>query len=190
MPVKPTPAFQKWFGDSKAVDEAGQPLVLYHGTTYNFTSFSLTNAYYQGAFFTPDRDVAKMFGPGKNGAIHAVYLAICNPKTIDAEVVGRWTDPDEEEDGVMRFMHDTFEKKKQIDLAIQEGFDGLLIRDLPEDNLVSDQWIAFRPEQIKSARANSGDFDGTNPDIRFSLVDQDEENEAENEAITTETPCP
>jgi hypothetical protein len=27
-----TPAFKKWFGDSKVVDEAGKPLVVYHGT--------------------------------------------------------------------------------------------------------------------------------------------------------------
>ena len=28
-----TPAFKKWFGDSKVVDDAGKPLVVYHGTT-------------------------------------------------------------------------------------------------------------------------------------------------------------
>jgi hypothetical protein len=27
-----TPAFKKWFGDSKVVDENGKPLVVYHGT--------------------------------------------------------------------------------------------------------------------------------------------------------------
>ena len=31
-----TPAFRAWFGDSKVVDENGQPLVVYHGTKSNF----------------------------------------------------------------------------------------------------------------------------------------------------------
>ena len=31
-----------------------------------------------------------------------------------------------------------------------------------------DSWIAFRPTQIKSATGNNGQFDGKNPDIRFS----------------------
>src|SRR5207253_1589350 len=30
--VADTPAFQAWFGDSKAVDKDGKPLVVYHGT--------------------------------------------------------------------------------------------------------------------------------------------------------------
>lgn len=32
-------AFQKWFGDSKVVDEDGKPLVVYHGTTGDITQF-------------------------------------------------------------------------------------------------------------------------------------------------------
>ena len=31
-PQTQTPAFKKWFGDSKVVDEDGNPLVVYHGT--------------------------------------------------------------------------------------------------------------------------------------------------------------
>ena len=34
-----TPQFKEWFGDSKVVDSAGKPLVVYHGTTADFTSF-------------------------------------------------------------------------------------------------------------------------------------------------------
>ncbi|MCR4332437.1 MAG: hypothetical protein NUV34_07015, partial [Sulfuricaulis sp.] len=33
--------FWKWFGDSKAVDEQGMPLVLYHGTNNSFDEFDL-----------------------------------------------------------------------------------------------------------------------------------------------------
>lgn len=34
-----TPAFKKWFGESKVVDAEGKPLVVYHGTTATFTKF-------------------------------------------------------------------------------------------------------------------------------------------------------
>lgn len=34
-----TAAFKEWFGDSKVVDENGEPLVVYHGTGSDFTDF-------------------------------------------------------------------------------------------------------------------------------------------------------
>lgn len=34
-----TPAFKAWFGDSKAVDANGEPLVVYHGTNKDFETF-------------------------------------------------------------------------------------------------------------------------------------------------------
>jgi hypothetical protein len=34
-----TPEFKTWFGKSKVVDEAGEPLVVHHGTTGDFDSF-------------------------------------------------------------------------------------------------------------------------------------------------------
>jgi hypothetical protein len=40
-----TPAFKKWFGDSKVVDrEDGAPLRVFHGTTHDFTKFDRTKA--------------------------------------------------------------------------------------------------------------------------------------------------
>ena len=38
--VTDSPAFKKWFGGSKVVDESGEPLVVYHGTTASFDEFS------------------------------------------------------------------------------------------------------------------------------------------------------
>ena len=44
-----TPAFKKWFGDSKIVDEDGNPLVVYHGTKREFNVFE--TKYPDGLFF-------------------------------------------------------------------------------------------------------------------------------------------
>lgn len=38
-PQTETPEFKKWFGDSKVVDEKGDPLVVYHGTNQDIKSF-------------------------------------------------------------------------------------------------------------------------------------------------------
>ena len=39
-PPTDSPEFRRWFGDSKVVDENGEPLVVYHGTTHHITSFA------------------------------------------------------------------------------------------------------------------------------------------------------
>jgi hypothetical protein len=38
--VTATPEFRKWFGNSKVVDANGNPLVVYHGTAYDFSDFA------------------------------------------------------------------------------------------------------------------------------------------------------
>ncbi len=52
-----SPAFKRWFGDSKIVGEDGQPRVVYHGTTHTFSSFStersqVENFLGRGYYFT------------------------------------------------------------------------------------------------------------------------------------------
>ena len=42
--VTDTKEFKAWFGESKIVDEDGDPLVLYHGTTGDFEEFDLSKA--------------------------------------------------------------------------------------------------------------------------------------------------
>lgn len=42
--VTKTSEFKSWFGDSKAVDENNQPLVVYHGTTQDFDTFDIDKA--------------------------------------------------------------------------------------------------------------------------------------------------
>ncbi|MDR0646171.1 MAG: hypothetical protein LBG46_04225, partial [Elusimicrobiota bacterium] len=42
--ITQTPAFKKWFGDSKVVDSEGRPLVVYHNTTKSFNKFDLSKA--------------------------------------------------------------------------------------------------------------------------------------------------
>lgn len=98
-PIHPTEegvrAFWQWFGDSKAVDEQGRPLVVYHGSPAVFAQFEeQPNGYgiSQGKafYFTDDPTTAagyaeNGFAPTRGGNIYPVYLRIENPKWIGAE---------------------------------------------------------------------------------------------------------
>lgn len=64
-----SPEFRRWFGDSKVVDEKGEPLVVYHGTAADFDAFSESkhrtslNDKYQGDgfHFSASPDVASKY---------------------------------------------------------------------------------------------------------------------------------
>lgn len=67
-PVDPqtqTPAFRRWFGDSKVVDENGEPLVVYHGTiSGGFSAFTVPEndrSKPPGIFFTDYLPMAKAY---------------------------------------------------------------------------------------------------------------------------------
>ena len=68
-------AFKQWFGESKVVDENGNPLVVYHGTDAAFTTFSNTGeklpSLGYGYYFTPDISKAQQYGSN----IMPVYIS-------------------------------------------------------------------------------------------------------------------
>lgn len=148
-----TPEFKKWFGDSKVVDENGNPLIVYHGTDAAFNAFDMTkgraNMDIQGAFFSPYIEDAQGYG----GDIKAVYLSIKNP--ADESTAYR---------ALNRFKGQNGAGVKARDFLIRMGYDGVYNG--------YDEYIAFYPTQIKSATDNVGTFDADNPDIRYSLRDE------------------
>ena len=160
-----TPEFKKWFGDSKAVDESGKPLVVFHGTDKNFTKFDpdqtgTRNVPHKAGtafYFTSDESVAKDYAKGwtdsKDAIVMSVYLQMKNPLEVDLE--GK----------------DDFSLKGYIEQAKSEGFDGVIAKNTDDggvDGKLVDQYIVFDPKQIKSATGNDGTFDAGNPDIRKS----------------------
>lgn len=57
--------FRRWFGDSKLVDEAGNPLVVYHGSKYGTGGeFKPDKGYIGAAFFTDNKDNATKWAQG------------------------------------------------------------------------------------------------------------------------------
>lgn len=77
------PADLAWFDGSQIVDDAGQPLVLYHGTPSRFRTFepSDSGAFGPGIYLTPESNTAQFWGGLKGGdaKVIAVIAKIMNP---------------------------------------------------------------------------------------------------------------
>ncbi len=148
-------AFWKWFGDSKVVDEKGQPLVVYHGTNKGFSVFRAMPRSDVGFYFSSSVDEAMQFSTWKGrssaGKIMHCYLSIKNPVEHD-------------------FLGDLFEPypvEQIIKKAMRDGNDGVIIRNIVnfEGGKTSDTYVAFSPNQIKRVD-NDGTWDSDDSDIR------------------------
>ena len=94
-PQTETPAFKRWFGDSKVVDANGEPLVVYHGTRADFESFKRRTGDIGIHFGTAGQAADRIEYTSKVGREHLapriipVFLGIKNPlRLADA---GAWT---------------------------------------------------------------------------------------------------
>lgn len=64
-----TPAFKRWFKESKVVDENGRPLVVHHGSSKGgFTAFShdKIDKHHVGFFFSDDANVSRSYVKGRS----------------------------------------------------------------------------------------------------------------------------
>ena len=152
--------FKRWFGDwqndpahaSKVVNEDGTPKVVYHGTNAEFTAFNSSDGTY---WFSESRDYAESMAEERSGdVLMQAFLDIKNPYYAKLPV-GKFSDPNSE--------------AKIIREAKAGGYDGLVIEADTTNELLKDTfYVAFQPNQIKSATDNIGTFDKNNPDIRYS----------------------
>lgn len=181
-PPTESPAFQAWFGDSKAVDEKGAPLVVFHGRVRDFTEFQEghNNGFSnprQGFYFTDEIDAAREFGKPVE-----VYLSIQNPADFTdgrrdveaatlASIVAEMSPEDAAEYAGLTPSEVTFQGMLQtpqfVAAAKKAGYDGIFMDDALGHSLYFRSYIAFRPEQIKSATDNRGTYDPNSPNILY-----------------------
>ena len=194
-----SPAFRRWFGDSKVEDKDGKPLRVYHGTTGSFDAFDAKRSASAsghptsdlGFFFSEDPGVASMFAGGvddtqwppkwqqKKGANTVpVYLSIEKPFELTAD---KWRSivTNGGADGEPQFKENAKNYiQKQRTLLEKQGYDGVHIKGDPKyrDSMTEeyghDQWVAFKSEQIKSAIGNRGTFDPADPHILYQEIPQ------------------
>jgi hypothetical protein len=135
--VEGTRNFWRWFGESRTVDAAGRPLVLYHGTGVDFDAFAPNE---RGIFFAESPKLASSFASIHSGSAHRVI-----PVYVRIEKV--WT--------VIRYGLD-FPIRQMVNQSVAhlktQGYDGRFERE-------EGTWICFSPFQVKSALWNSGRFE-------------------------------
>lgn len=155
-----TPNFKAWFGDwennpenaSKVVDENGEPLVVYHGSESNFDEFDTAKARanmdIQGMFFSPIQEEANDYGEN----VRAFFLNIKNPADYDTGY-----------NALKNHKGENLAGEKARNDLMENGYDGV--------NNDGEEYIAFNPNQIKSATENTGAFSPDTNNIKFSRPD-------------------
>jgi hypothetical protein len=185
-----TEAFKRWFGDSIAIDEEGNPLPLYHGTGRSFDTFKLSpdGALGAGIYLTPKPDFAGTYADTSNLSrsdarldeisgqnVMQVYASIKNPLMLRAKgdpMIDALVQLGMTPDKASAMVEKAYEEKgyigKQVmTRALAQGYDGLM--QFRDGDLV--EVVVYKPTQVKSATGNRGTYDPTNPDIRFSRGD-------------------
>lgn len=185
--------------NTKVVDEDGNPKVVYHGTPNNFNAFSKEmfgtstdrGIWGNGFYFSDSEQYAKTYEKrgDKQGKTLSVFLNIKRPLFISLRNGGN--------EGAMYF-HELMEKHFTDDIyedvtrtdelmsvaqerltadIVANGYDGIVVE---YTNHIDTEYIAFEPNQIKSADPVTYDDAGNviplserfNPekeDIRYSL---------------------
>lgn len=129
---------------SKIVDENGEPMVVYHGSDAEFEVFDRTKGRsgmdIQGMFFSPWDYESE--GYGKN--VRAFFLNIKNPATGSKSY-----------EVFSKYKSENYAGIKARDELEHSGYDGVASGNMEDEVL---EFIAFEPNQIKSATDNNGAF--------------------------------
>ena len=193
-PPTDSEAFKAWFGDSKVVDDNGDPQIMYHGGSFDITIdpvFSSSEGLY---YFAKDPKIAQSYNRyGRSFPLTEVYLSIQNPfdptntKHVNAQWVKDWIEFWRDEDGwVDRFTGEemeTYDILQMIEDSRLYDYDSVGTGERWHDFLKTAKnhhdgfygydptdssviAVAFSPTQIKSVN-NQGTWDAGNPNILF-----------------------
>ena len=201
MKTKFNKAFWEWFGDSKVVDESGQPLVVYHGTNADFDKFDTKEGKSVkskqqldfGSHFTQSEDYAKKYS--KKDKVYPVYLIMKNPLNLinggfaylgesNYETLVKLNKNlgikpnrdsyydklgvkhiEQQNSSINQFKLDNVSPSKVKKALIDAGYDGVIYQPYHITNITGHgykdpiSYIAFSPNQIKSATGNDGTWD-------------------------------
>lgn len=176
-----TPAFKEWFGDwetdpdnaSKVVDANGEPKVVHHRTNKDFTEFDINRFgstdsgwWGKGFYFHSDTDLL-----GYGNKLVSAFLNIRSPIDVNSDYM-----QDNYSDIFFSNLNDSFKEKSFMlnvkemgsadftDAAKLKGYDGTILNYAQGTS----ELVAFDANQIKSATDNTGTFDASNNDIRYS----------------------
>ena len=134
--------FARWFGQSRAVDAHGQPLVLYHGTRAVFETFDTSKTQDDAHWFVADEDHAATFGPARPYVLRLLNPMVIHQDDLEAAMD---EDPASHDDDALLPRHYVADF---VQVARRLGHDGLIIREMDDRDGQFDMYLAFEPEQI------------------------------------------
>ena len=170
--------FDRWFKGSKIVDEHGDPLVVHHGTRADFNTFKKGDiGFHFGSKEQAENRLEDMsFGSPK---VMDVFLSIKNPYDMVSDL-GIWDDVNALKEHLGPANEGPFTEQevakwktaKDAGAALEaKGYDGITYKNQFETYGEPEQaYIAFHPEQIKSATDNSGAFSPKTGNILRSSI--------------------
>ena len=193
---KESVAFTRWFGNSKAVNRNGEPLLVFHGAGARFTTFDAggkpiwltANIQYAEKYSTANRAAEKLLPSssiyaGNVDRVIPAYIRVENPANVgdtDGGFDGNYMDlakrigvrPSElrqawEEAGRPEMLWQAVNSKQMSELLKRHGYDGI---QAIENGVAT--WAVLEPTQIKSAVANNGAFSLKSADIRYASAQQ------------------
>ena len=194
-----TDAFRRWFDGSKIKNTAGGPLLVFHGAGDRFTAFDTggkpmwftPNAAYAGSYATQTGRLERALPASQiytgNTRMIPAYLHVENPADVGqvntsfdaaaADLAERTGIPEAEwrdtwdAAGQPAQTWEVINTQEAASLLQKHGYDGIVAREGDTRT-----YAVFDPGQVKSAVANRGTFNPENPDIRYS-VDEDTDQE-------------
>lgn len=162
------PAFAKWFGDSRMVDEAGNPSVLYHGTADTFDRFAAGQPNQKdsgwlgkGFYFWNEPGLASDYTAlkrGDNPNVMPVHLKLENPY---------YATPQDKERLMLASRSDPFASADFTNDLKDKGHDGVILNYPHKPGL--QEVMVFDPTQIKSAISNTGAYSPTDPRLTYGI---------------------
>ena len=198
---------------SKVVNADGTPKIMYRGGNETFNIFDrkkskYSNLYGRGFYFTDSESHAKQYGD-----VRSYYLNIRNPlptqeRTITRRQMRKFLEAvaENEDYGLENYGYDATVNSVlnsvygKNDFAMLYDVNQTAIGDMVAavelfnevngtnfDGLILDtETVAFNSNQIKSATDNVGTFDRDNPDIRYSVA-EDAQDEGGTTAFTLDS---
>lgn len=189
-------AFTRWFGNSKAVNRNGEPMLVFHGAGASFTTFDAggkpiwltANIQYAEKYSTANRAAEKLLPSssiyaGNVDRVIPAYIRVENPANVgdtDGGFDGNYMDlakrigvrPSElrqawEGAGRPEMLWQAVNSKQMSELLKRHGYDGI---QAIENGVAT--WAVLEPTQIKSAVANNGVFSLKSADIRYASAPQ------------------
>lgn len=152
--IKINDNFKKWFKDGGITNAYHDPLIVYHGSRYDFDYFIPSKSsidFPDAVYFTDNKKIAETYGNTK-----PYFIRMQKPYYINAH---------------RKSFNDFYDEMAlELNQAFNSGYDGIIIKDIKDDSmqtgskLVGTTYVIFDSYNIKSIN-NNGNWDSNTNNV-------------------------